>query len=68
MFDHPDRELRQLLDLVTCRLTRGDPVRIGEHPATLAARRPVLDYLIDRGGRQQLAAVALVSWLGAGRG
>ena len=65
MLGHPDRDLRQLLDLMARWLTRGDQLGLGEHPATPAPRRPVLDELVDRPRRQQLTTVPLMTRLAA---
>ena len=64
MLDHPDRDRRQLFDLVTRRLTRGLALVDREDVAAGAALGPVLDHLIHRAGGQQIAPAALVAALG----
>lgn len=66
MLGDPDGHNRQLLDLMTRRLARRDPVGRAEDVTALAAHRPVLDDLVDRPRGQQPTALALVTGLTAG--
>ena len=65
MLDHPGRDHRQPFDLMAHRLTHAEQLARRENTAALAALRPVLDDLIHRTQRQQLAAVTLMPRLGA---
>ena len=65
MLGHPDRDLRQLLDLMARRLADRDPLALGEHVAAAAALGPMLDDLVDRPRRQQLTTVPLMPRLAA---
>ena len=55
MLDHSDRDRRQLLDLVARGLTRLAALIDREDMSAAAALGPVLDHLIHRAGRQQIA-------------
>ena len=59
------RDDRQLFDLMAHRLTHAEQLTHREHVAALTALRPMLDHLIYRACRQQLAAVTLMPRLGA---
>jgi len=63
MLDHSDRDRRQLLDLVARGLTRLAALIDREDMSAAAALGPVLDHLIHRAGRQQIAPPALVAGL-----
>jgi len=63
MLDHSDRDRRQLLDLVARGLTRLAALIDREDMSAAAALGPVLDHLIHRAGRQQIAPAALVAGL-----
>ena len=67
MLGHPDRDLRQLLDLMTRRLPTATRSASREHVAAATPRRPVIDELVDRPRRQQLTAVPLMTGLPARR-
>src|SRR6202022_313602 len=67
MLGDPHRDLRQLLDLMTRRLPRSDPLSLGERVTTLTRRRPVLDELVNRPRRQQLTTMPLMTRLPARR-
>ena len=64
---HRDRQPGQLLDLMAHRLAHGDQLALTEDVPTRACRRPVHDHLVDRRGRQELPALALMTRLAAGR-
>ena len=66
MLGDPDRDLRQLLDLMTRRLAHRHPLGLAEHVATPTAAGPVIDELINRPRRQQLAPMTLMPGLPAG--
>src|SRR5215211_1658178 len=59
------RQTRELLNLVTDRLAHRDPFVLAELVAAITARRPMHDHLVNRRGRQQLPALALMAGLGA---
>jgi len=65
MLDDADRDDRQLFDLMVCRLTHRHPEAFAEYMAAIAARRPVIDDLIDRPRWQHRAPTALMAWLPA---
>lgn len=65
MLDDPDRDNRELFDLVARRLTQRIPVAVAEDIAAVAARRPVLDELINRPRWQQWTPVTLMTRLPA---
>jgi hypothetical protein len=65
VLDHAGRDHRQLLDLTAHRIIDRDPLLLGECVPAAAAIGPVLDDLIDRPRRQQPAALALMTGLGA---
>jgi hypothetical protein len=65
MLGDPDRDHRQLFDLVARRLTQRDPLRLAKHMPASAARRPMLDELIDRPGWQQRTPMTLMTRLAA---
>src|SRR5215211_3916913 len=67
MLDHPDRQPRQLLDLITPRRADRDPLGLGEDVPAATDRGPVTDDLVDRGRRQQLTAATLMTRLTAWR-
>lgn len=67
MLDHPSRDNRQLFYLMAHQLTHAEQLRRHENVAALAALRPVLDDLIHRAQRQQLAAMAIMPQLGTPR-
>jgi hypothetical protein len=65
MLDHPRRDHRQLLDLVTRRRAERHALGRAEQMPTRAGRRPMLDHLVDRRARQQIATASLMTRLGA---
>jgi hypothetical protein len=65
MLNHTHRDRRELFDLVARRLAHRAALLRGEHMPAAAARRPVLDYLVDCPRWQQRPAVPLVAILGA---
>ena len=65
MLDHPRRDPRQLLDLMTRRLTSRQQLTLTEHMTALTRGRPMLDHLIDSPRRQQLTTVPLMPRLPA---
>src|SRR3954471_18582227 len=65
MLGHGDRDRRQLLDLMACRVAIADQLALGEDVSAAALAGPVIDELIDRPRRQQRAALALMPRLGA---
>src|SRR5215211_7074347 len=67
MLDHPDRQPRQLLDLITPRRADRDPLGLGEDVPAATDRGPVTDDLVDRRRRQQLTAATLMTGLRARR-
>jgi hypothetical protein len=67
MLNHPRRDDRQLFDLMAHRLTHAEQLTRSENVAALTALGPVLENLIHREYRQQLAAVAIMPRLGTPR-
>jgi len=65
MLADDDMHRRQLLDLMARRVAVGHPLGLGEDVPAAAARRPVLDDLVERPRRQQRPALALMPRLGA---
>ena len=64
MLGHPDRDRRQLGDLVPPRLRGVDELRLAEHVrARPAALGPMLDDLVDLLGRKQPSVLALMPGL-----
>ena len=60
---HAHRDLRQLLDLMARRLPDRDTLDVGEHVAAAATLRPMIDQLVNRPRRQQLATMTLMTGL-----
>jgi hypothetical protein len=68
MFSHPDRDRRQVGDLVPPRLHRVDQLPLGkEMHAELATLGPMLDDLVDLLKRQQPPMPSLMPGLAARR-
>src|ERR1019366_4732069 len=65
MLGDQDRDLRQLLDLMTRRLPTRDPIRLGEHVTAPAPGRPVVDELVNCPRRQQVTTVPFMTRLPA---
>lgn len=63
MLGHPHRHHRQLLELMTRRLTDRDMLALGEHVPAVAAIRPVLDHFVDHPRRQRRPTLALAPGL-----
>jgi hypothetical protein len=60
---HPDVDRWQLFNLMARRLADRNPLVLAENMSATAARRPVLDDLIDSPRRRQRTAVTLVTVL-----
>src|SRR5512144_598074 len=65
MLGRRDRQPRQLLDLLAHRPADRDQLALAEDVAAPTLRRPMHHNLVDRRARQQLAAPALMTGLGA---
>jgi hypothetical protein len=63
MLGHRDGDWRQLLDLMTRRLTIDHQLVLAEHMPTVALGRPVIDELIHRPSRQQRPSLAVMTAL-----
>jgi hypothetical protein len=62
----PNRDRRELLDLMTCRLRSSHPFGLAEDVPTPTARRPMIDHLIDRPRWQQRPPMTLMPGLATG--
>jgi hypothetical protein len=63
MLAHSDRELGKLLNLVARDELCADALLLGEQMPARATPRPVLDHLVNRRSRQQLATMPLMTGL-----
>jgi hypothetical protein len=64
VLDHPGRNHWQLFDLMTHGFAGDEKLTRNEDVAALTALRPVLDHLVHRARREQLATVTLMPRLG----
>jgi hypothetical protein len=65
MLAHPNRKLRQLLNLVACHGLSAHALLLREQMPARATQRPMLDDLVDRRSRQQLATTPFMTGLRA---
>jgi hypothetical protein len=65
MLSHPGRKLWQLLNLVACREHASGTLDLAEEMPASAPHRPMLNDLVNRHGRQQLATTTLMTGLPA---
>jgi len=65
MLSHPSRKPGQLLNLMAANKSATDTLALSEQMPARAPPRPVLNHLIDRRSRQQLATMPLMPGLRA---